>query len=131
MIFVLIPKKVELLIWFFEPFWLSRVFCFSLGTFAKVERLPGPLTTSDETYSQSKFDISGSNETMQNSLALIVYFWRIFEIFSIFQEFQKFSSDLSKICYGGMTLGKDQHRMFLKWLRLSFDQPNRPTKAEQ
>ena len=63
----MIPKKVELLIRFFEPFWISRVFHFSLGTFEEVEHLPGPHETSDETYAQSKFDISGSNETMQNA----------------------------------------------------------------
>ena len=68
----LIPKKVELLIRFFEPFWISRVFHFSLGTFGKVEAHPGPLEPSDETYTLSKFDISGSNETMQNALASIV-----------------------------------------------------------
>ena len=68
----LIPKKVELLIRFFEPFWISRVFLFSLGTFEEVEHLPGPLETSDETCTLSKFDISGSNETMQNALASIV-----------------------------------------------------------
>jgi len=66
------PKKVELLIRFFEPYWISRVFHFSLGTFAEVEGLPAPLEASDETYTQSKFDISGSNETMQNALASIV-----------------------------------------------------------
>ena len=43
-----------------------------LGTFEEVEGLPGPHETSDETYTQSKFDISGSNETMQNALASIV-----------------------------------------------------------
>ena len=69
---LLIPKKVELLIRFFEPYWISRVFHFSLGTFEEVEGLPGPHETSDETYTQSKFDISGSNETMQNALASIV-----------------------------------------------------------
>ena len=68
----IIPKKVELLIRFFEPFWISRVFHFSLRTFAEVEQHPGPHETSDETCSQSKFDISGSNETMQNALASIV-----------------------------------------------------------
>ena len=68
----IIPKKVELLIRFFEPFWISRVFHFSLRTFEEVEHLPGPLVASDETYTQSKFDISGSNETMQNALASIV-----------------------------------------------------------
>ena len=67
-----IPKKVELLIRFFEPFWISRVFYFFLRTFGKVEGHPGPLEPSDETYTQSKFDISGSNETMQNALASIV-----------------------------------------------------------
>ena len=67
-----IPKKVELLIRFFEPFWISRIFHFSLRTFAKVEGLPDPLGASDETYTQSKIDISGSNETMQNALASIV-----------------------------------------------------------
>ena len=69
---VLIPKKVELLIRFFEPFWISRVFHFFLRTFEKVEAHPEPLGASDETYTQSKFDISGSNETMQNALASIV-----------------------------------------------------------
>ena len=69
---ILIPKKVELLIRFFEPFWISRVFHFFLRTFGKVEAHPDPLETSDETYTQSKFDISGSNETMQNALASIV-----------------------------------------------------------
>ena len=68
----IIPKKVELLIQFFEPFWILRVFHFSLRTFEKVEPHPGPLEPSDETYTQSKFDISGSNETMQNALASIV-----------------------------------------------------------
>ena len=72
MMLMIIPKKVELLIRFFEPFWISRVFHFSLGTFEKVEAHPGPLEPSDETYTQSKFDISGSNETMQNALASIV-----------------------------------------------------------
>ena len=67
-----IPKKVELLIRFFEPFWISRVFHFFLGTFEEVAGLPGPLEASDETYTQSKIDISGSNETMQNALASIV-----------------------------------------------------------
>ena len=65
----LIPKKVELLIRFFKPFWISRVFPFSLRTFEKVEDLPDPLEPLDETYTQSKFDISGSNETMQNAVA--------------------------------------------------------------
>ena len=60
----LIPKKVELLIRFFEPFWISRVFHFFLGTFGEVEGLPGPLEALDETYTQSKIDISGFNETM-------------------------------------------------------------------
>ena len=69
---LLIPKKVELLIRFFEPFWISRVFHFFLRTFGEVEAHPGPLGASDETYTQSKFDISGSNETMQNALASIV-----------------------------------------------------------
>ena len=69
---ILIPKKVELLIRFFEPFWISRVFHFFLRTFGEVEAHPGPLGASDETYTQSKFDISGSNETMQNALASIV-----------------------------------------------------------
>ena len=67
-----VPKRVELSIRFFEPFWISRVFNFFLRTFGKVEGHPGPLEPSDETYTQSKFDISGSNETMQNALASIV-----------------------------------------------------------
>ena len=54
----LIPKKVELLIRLFEPFWILRVFHFSSRTFEEVEHL--------------KIDISGSNETMQNVLASIV-----------------------------------------------------------
>ena len=36
------------------------------------------LEASDKTYIQSKIDISGSNETMQNDLGSIVKFWRIF-----------------------------------------------------
>ena len=68
----LIPKTFELLIRYFEPFWISRVFHFFLGTFGKVEPHPEPLGASDETYTLSKFDISGSNETMQNALASIV-----------------------------------------------------------
>ena len=72
MMLMIIPKKVELLIRFFEPFLTSRVFHFSLWTFGEVEGHPGPLETSDETLTQSKFDISGSNETMQNALAPIV-----------------------------------------------------------
>ena len=68
----IIPKKVELLIRFFEPFWISRVFHFFLRTFGEVEAHPGPLVASDETYPQSKFDIFGSNETTRNALASIV-----------------------------------------------------------
>ena len=48
--FGIIPKKVELLIRFFEPFWISRVFHFSLRTFGKVEGHPEPLGASDETH---------------------------------------------------------------------------------
>ena len=47
-------------------------FHFSLGTFGEVEGDPDPLEPPDETYTQGKFDISGSNETMQNALASIV-----------------------------------------------------------
>ena len=65
-------KKVESLIRFFEPFWISRVFHFSLRTFGKVGEHPDPLEPPDKTYTQSKFDISGSNETMQNALAPLV-----------------------------------------------------------
>ena len=68
----IIPKKVELLIRFFEPFWISRVFHFILRTFGKVAGHPEPFGASDETNTQSKIDISGSNETMQNALASIV-----------------------------------------------------------
>jgi hypothetical protein len=50
----------------------------------EVEGHPAPLEASDKTYTQSKLDISGSNETMLNAL---VKFWRFFEIFFIFQEF--------------------------------------------
>ena len=68
----IVPKKVELLIRFFEPYLISGVFHFSLGTFEKVEAHPDPLGTSDKIYIQGEFDISGSNETMQNALASIV-----------------------------------------------------------
>ena len=64
--------EVELLIRFFEPFWISTVFHFSLGTFEEVGDHPDLLGASDETYTLSKFDISGSNETMQNALAPLV-----------------------------------------------------------
>ena len=50
----IIPKKVELLIQFFEPFWISRVFHFSLGMFGELEGHPEPLEALDETYTQSK-----------------------------------------------------------------------------
>ena len=66
------PKKVELLIRFFEPFGRSRVSHFLLRTFAKVEHHPAPLGASDKTDTQSRIDIFGSNETMQNALASIV-----------------------------------------------------------
>ena len=85
---------------FFEPFWISRVFYFFLRTFEKVEPHPDPLGTSDETYAQSKFDISGSNETMQSALASIVYLWRIFRIFLMSQKFLCFLFDLGEICSG-------------------------------
>ena len=65
-------KKVELLIRFFELFWISRVFHFSLRTFEQVEHHPGPLVPLDKFFTQAKLDISGSNETMQNALALVV-----------------------------------------------------------
>ena len=69
---VVVPKKVELLIRFFEPFGSSRVFHFFLGTFAKVGGLPGLLGASDEFFFQSELDISGSVETMQIAVASIV-----------------------------------------------------------
>ena len=67
---------------------------------------PEPLRAWDKTYTPSKIDISGSNETMQNALASMIKVWRIFEIFFTSQEFLKFellyfSSDLRVICYGG------------------------------
>ena len=65
---------------------------------------------SDETYTQSKIDISGSNETMQNALASIV---KVFFFHPIWGKFIM-----------GVTLVSKQHRIFLKWLRLFFDQPN-------
>ena len=37
--------------------------------FEEAEDLPAPLGASDKTYTKSKLDISGSNETMQNALA--------------------------------------------------------------
>ena len=58
-----------------------------MGTFEKVEDLPDPLEPSDETFTQTELDISGSNETMQNALVSIVKVWRIFEIFFMFLEF--------------------------------------------
>ena len=45
---------------------------FSLGTFEQVEPFSGQDGTSDETYTLSKMDISGSNETKQKVLASIV-----------------------------------------------------------
>ena len=52
-----------------------------------------------------------------------------------FQEFQKFELCVFHPIWVkfvmGVTLGKEQHRMFLKWLPLFFDQPNGPTKADQ
>ena len=71
-IIIIIPKKVELLIRFFEPFWISRVFHFSLRTFGKVGGHPGPRGASDETNTQSEIDIFGSNEIIQHALASIV-----------------------------------------------------------
>ncbi len=59
---------------------------------------------SDETYTQNKINISGSNEIMQNAQASIVKVWRIFEIFSVLRIskiWTYFSSDLGKIYYGG------------------------------
>ena len=114
----LIPKKVELLIRFFEPFGRSRVF-----NFGKVEHLPGPLGASDETYTLSKIDISGSNETMQNALASIVQVWRIFEIFFFVSRISKNSVFWVKFVMG-VKLGKEHHKMNFKGLRPVFDQPN-------
>ncbi len=94
-----VPKKVESLIRFFEPFWISRVFHFFLRTFAKVEGHPEPLGASDETYTLSKIDISGSNETMQNALALsLADFLNLFYVSRILKIR---TSHLGEICYGG------------------------------
>ena len=49
------------------PFWILRVFHFSLGTFEKVEGHPAPLGASDKTYTHSKIDILGSKKAMQNA----------------------------------------------------------------
>ena len=66
------PEKSRITNSIFESFGRSMLFHFSLRTFAEVEGHPRPLVASDETYTLSKFDISGSNETMQNALASIV-----------------------------------------------------------
>ena len=66
------PEKSQLLLQFFKPLGRSKVFHFFLRTFEEVAGHPGPLEPSDETYTLSKFDISGTNETMQNALAPIV-----------------------------------------------------------
>ena len=79
----LIPKKVKLLIRFFEPFWKLRVLHFSSRTFGEAGGHPALLEPSGETYIQGRLDISGSNETMQNALASMVLF-----------ELLCFSSDL-------------------------------------
>ena len=65
-------KKVELIIWLFDLCWEMRFSNFSLGTFEKVEPFVAQDETSDETYTLSKIDISGSNETKQKVLASIV-----------------------------------------------------------
>ena len=67
-----IGKKVELLIRLFDLCRETRFFNFSLGTFEKVGPFSGQDGTSDKTYILSKIDISGSNETTQKVLALIV-----------------------------------------------------------
>ena len=48
-----------------------------------VEPFPAQDGSSNETFTQSRIDISISNETLQNILGSIVQFWRIFEIFFI------------------------------------------------
>ena len=93
--------------------------------FGEVEVLHGPNGADVDINAKNSLDNSGSNETLQNALASIVKLSRIFEIFFMFQTFLKFEllcflSDLGEICYG-VTLGKEQHRMCLKWLRLFFD----------
>ena len=70
--------------------------------FEKVVGRPGSNGASDKTYNQSELDISGSNETMQNALASIVFFFEIFFMFHKSQKFELlcFLSDLGEICYG-------------------------------
>ena len=65
-------KKVELLIRLFDLCWETRFSNFSLRTFGQVGPFLGQDGTSDETYTLSKIDISGSNETKQKVLASIV-----------------------------------------------------------
>ena len=74
--------------------------------FEEVGPFSAPDGTSDETDTKNTFRYSGSNETMQNVLGSIVFFWRIFEIFFTFRESRKFellcfSSNLGETCYGG------------------------------
>ena len=58
-----------------STFWSSlrnKVFQFFFRAFEQVEPFLGQYETSDETYTLSKIDISGSNETKQKVLASIV-----------------------------------------------------------
>ena len=65
-------KKVELLIRLVDLCWEMRFSIFSLRTFGKVEPFLGLDETSDKINTKNIFHISGSNETMQNALALVV-----------------------------------------------------------
>ena len=120
-----------------STFWSSlrnEVFHFFLENVCESWGISGAGWTSDETNTKNIFRYSGSNETMQNVLGSIVFFGGFLKFFLRLKNLENLNFCVFHPIWVkfvmGVTLGKEQHRMSLKWLRLFFDQPNRPTEAD-
>ena len=86
----------------FDSCWRNEVSNFCLRQFAKVEPFCGPLGWCVDINTRNSLDNSGSNETVQKVLALIVWLQRNFQKKFGGPKFQKienlcFSSELGEI----------------------------------
>ena len=90
----------------FDSFWRNEVSNFLLRKIGKVKPFCDLYVADVDINTENSLDNSGSNETMQKVLALIVRLQRSFQKYFGGPKIQKlellcFSSDLSEIRYGG------------------------------
>ena len=95
-------EKIADYLQFFDSCWRHEVSNFCLRQFGEVETFCEPHEADVDINNINSLDNSGSNETMQKVLALIVWLWRNFQKKFEGPKFQKlellrFSSDLGEI----------------------------------